>query len=1011
MIRDFLKWVVPGLITVLAGSSLCLAMTAPDIATAVAAQSAATSQRAGFDWAELSFDMRDVTLSGTTTDQAYVDAARQRLAHVPGVRSVTTDVTLAPRAVPYRLAATLADGKISLSGGVPDETTRQHLLARAGLEQGDLALRSGMPERKLWVAGAQFAIDQLRYLDQGESTMSGLQVDLRGRARSARDFRDLLIVLRAGAPAGVTLGKVDITPALVSPYRWDASSDGKRIEISGFVPDAGLAERYRSADTAGLEVATGLALGSGEPTGFVETSQLLVEQLSRLEYGSASIVDGRSTLTGAPPSLEVAQAVTRQLQSSGSIVVLEPPRIADYWASATLQPGGTIILDGYVPDEATRTALQQRSGLDAAWLQLGRGAPQYYQSAMEFGLSALDRLSEGRFTLREQTLTLSGTARSGDDYAAVLATLAQNAPQGFAVASAEIVPPAAATYQWTASKAPSGVITLSGMVPSPADEAALLSAAGQGATAALTFASGEPRNFLASAQTGLSLLAELNDGGIVYDGTGWTLTGSATSPRDKSAVETAFASRNLARDGWSMAIAGPAIAAPAAPAAAAQIAQAAPGAAAKPPTAARPYAWSANKSASGIIAIAGQMPADARTRIVARARANGATVTDETSSATAPDGFVNDAIAAMDALASVTEGFASFDGTQWRIDGNLADPLGETTVLQALARAATPADDWRLTLLPPEPAVAAAPSNEPAAAPATAVTEPPAAPAAPVIAATPPTAEPAPVAATPPVVDPSYAFSASRSDDGAVILSGQLPSDAALQTLSALANGDTAAVSIAEGAPTGFLSSAQIGLRALLDLKSGQLDFAAGAWRLSGTADDAAARDVVLAATAADQGGEWSVDVRTPVVATATPPAATPSAAAPAKARVDISTCAGPIADFSGRNAILFKSGGALIAPESDAALDELISDLKLCPDAVIHIEGHTDADGEAQQNLGLSVARAEAVVNALIDKGIDPLRLYAVGYGESSPIADNATAAGKRQNRRIVVTVTDEHF
>jgi outer membrane protein OmpA-like peptidoglycan-associated protein len=125
----------------------------------------------------------------------------------------------------------------------------------------------------------------------------------------------------------------------------------------------------------------------------------------------------------------------------------------------------------------------------------------------------------------------------------------------------------------------------------------------------------------------------------------------------------------------------------------------------------------------------------------------------------------------------------------------------------------------------------------------------------------------------------------------------------------------------------------------------------------------------------------------------------------------DISACAAPVAEFSARNSILFQSGAALIAAESDAALDELALDLAACPDAVVHIEGHTDADGDEGLNMALSVARAEAVVNALVSRGVTPARLYAVGYGETAPIADNETAPGKRLNRRIVVTVQPEHF
>src|SRR5688500_11992069 len=142
MIRDLLKWVVPGLATVLGGTTLCLAMTSTEIANDLATSSAAVLQRGGYDWAELSFDMRDLTLSGTTTDQALVDDAALQLANIQGIRGVTTSVTLAPTASPYRLDASLADGAVTLTGGVPDETTRQRLLARAGLEQAALELRS-----------------------------------------------------------------------------------------------------------------------------------------------------------------------------------------------------------------------------------------------------------------------------------------------------------------------------------------------------------------------------------------------------------------------------------------------------------------------------------------------------------------------------------------------------------------------------------------------------------------------------------------------------------------------------------------------------------------------------------------------------------------------------------------------------------------------------------------------------------------------------------------------------
>lgn len=1095
MIRDLLKWIVPGLATVLGGTTLCLAMTSSDIVNDLTIQAAATVQRGGYDWPELSFDMRDVTLTGTTTDRAVVDTLVQSLANMHGIRSVGTNVTLAPIASPYLLEARLENGAVILGGGVPDEATRQRLLARAGLEQGDLELRSGMPERQAWISGAEYAIDQLKYLDQGQVMISDLTVNLAGRAKSERDFRDLLIVMRAGAPAGVTLGKVEIIPALVSPYQWSATFDGARIDVTGFVPDDMLADRLRTAEVGGLPVATGLTLGSGEPAGFAELSQKLIEQLSRLDYGSATITDGQSTLTGGPPTAEIAQAIITELGAAGSIIVLDPPRIEDYWVSATRQPGGLTVFDGYAPDEATRDALGQRPGADITWLKLGRGAPKRYQSAVDFGLAALDRMSEGRFALRDNVVTLSGVARSAADYDALLAIVAESAPQGLVLARAEILAPRAAQYSWIATKDASGNIVLSGLVPSPDIEATLLAAAGDGATETMTYASGEPNNFAASAQTGLTLMQWLSEGKVSFDGSAWLVTGTATTAIDKGAVEADFLSRQLASAGWSMAIAVPApaiaevspylwsatradggitlagfvpnaglqrflavhagdgasdttelgagapdgfvAAASAALDAVLSLDQASAsydgaawsltGAAASAEArdtvlatlaaatdtsawsieieapdpvsvATVPYLWSATKPANGPVTLTGLIPANALQRFVA-VRAGDGVVDETTVDPTAPTGFANDVLAAIDALAALSEGSVRFDGIQWSIEGTLGVVADSTAIDAALASATTPAEAWQLTLLSPPPADLPV-AEEPAAPESPPVVEEP------VVA---PVAE-EPEAPEPPVVDPAYAFSASRAADGVVILSGQAPAEPALRYFAAITQGDIAAVTLAEGAPPTFLTSAEIGLRALLQLSQGQLDFANGAWSLGGTAPDAATRDAVLASIAAERAVTWATTIEIPPP-TPEPVAATPEPKPTPSGKVDIAACQGPISDFSARNAILFQSGAAIIAAESSPALDELAVSLGACPDAVVHVEGHTDADGDEQLNLALSVARAEAVVEALVERGITPARLYAVGYGESSPIADNETSAGKRLNRRIVVTVTDDHY
>jgi outer membrane protein OmpA-like peptidoglycan-associated protein len=71
-------------------------------------------------------------------------------------------------------------------------------------------------------------------------------------------------------------------------------------------------------------------------------------------------------------------------------------------------------------------------------------------------------------------------------------------------------------------------------------------------------------------------------------------------------------------------------------------------------------------------------------------------------------------------------------------------------------------------------------------------------------------------------------------------------------------------------------------------------------------------------------------------------------------------------------------------------------------PKMKIEISGHTDNTGSQPLNFKLSEARAKAVVDFLVQKGIDPARMEYKGFGSLQPIADNATAAGRTKNRRV---------
>lgn len=98
---------------------------------------------------------------------------------------------------------------------------------------------------------------------------------------------------------------------------------------------------------------------------------------------------------------------------------------------------------------------------------------------------------------------------------------------------------------------------------------------------------------------------------------------------------------------------------------------------------------------------------------------------------------------------------------------------------------------------------------------------------------------------------------------------------------------------------------------------------------------------------------------------------------------------------------IFFEFGSSEILPQSFTEIDKLYRLLELNPNSKIKILGHTDDVGSDQDNILLSQQRAEAVRQKLISMGVNPLRIIALGYGESQPIASNDTDDGRRSNRR----------
>lgn len=106
---------------------------------------------------------------------------------------------------------------------------------------------------------------------------------------------------------------------------------------------------------------------------------------------------------------------------------------------------------------------------------------------------------------------------------------------------------------------------------------------------------------------------------------------------------------------------------------------------------------------------------------------------------------------------------------------------------------------------------------------------------------------------------------------------------------------------------------------------------------------------------------------------------------------------------------VTFAHASDRLLPESQVVLDEAVATLNYHPGARVEIAGHTNTVGGAEYNIDLSLRRAQAVKQYLVDHGIASDRLTTMGYGESQPVASDDTPEGRARNRRVELRVLNE--
>ena len=119
----------------------------------------------------------------------------------------------------------------------------------------------------------------------------------------------------------------------------------------------------------------------------------------------------------------------------------------------------------------------------------------------------------------------------------------------------------------------------------------------------------------------------------------------------------------------------------------------------------------------------------------------------------------------------------------------------------------------------------------------------------------------------------------------------------------------------------------------------------------------------------------------------------------------------GDLLAISLKGDVTFDYDSAILRPGLYSEIDRISNVLIKYPETVIRVEGHTDSTGSENYNMVLSQRRADSVKNLIVQRGVSLTRIETMPYGESMPIADNSTEAGRSMNRRVEIKIAPTQY
>jgi len=520
--------------------SLKLARGMPQREQWLAAIGFAATQMAGLSKGQARLTDLGLSISGAASTPESYEGLTKALSGGPypaGLKITKVDIT-PPIAKPFAWDAAWKPGQLALSGYVPDEQVRGHIVQTAntlfpGATITDhLLLAAGPPDD--FAKAALAALAPLSRLESGTVKFSDTKAELRGVAVEQDTAEAASGMFHSSLPSGfktsetVTFHKARLP--IIKPFVWSAQLAGKSLELSGFVPDEkskGELAAFAGQHFAAVHVNDRTSIGQGAPSGFEQAAMASLDQLARLDQGSTKLSDTSVELTGHALEVSIADAALASLAAAlprgyqpsvsvqadkpkTAVIVpakppeppkvvkpaepvkpaevakaVEPPKLAQgpYVWDAVLANGSVTVSGGARGKEGGDLVLSLiGSRLPGVAVVNNQSVVDQIPSSeddwlrsIDAGLKALSDLGGGHVHIQDRNLTVTGVTTDKAMPDYVTESLRRSVPAAYATAAqVDYTPPPAPPAYVTTLKYDGLRVVLEGLVPDAVSKSKLL---------------------------------------------------------------------------------------------------------------------------------------------------------------------------------------------------------------------------------------------------------------------------------------------------------------------------------------------------------------------------------------------------------------------------------------------------------------------------------------------------------------------------------------------------------